>query len=151
MGIDDFWETFRECDAVESRKKFIEAYDDVDFIHKLRKKNFKTGIVTGAPQEIMSMNLEIIGSENFDTIISAYGLNGIEPKPSPDGIERCLATFRLKNSEAVYVGNADEDVGTARNARVFSVLINRREYDFSHLKPDLVINSLYELGSLLSL
>jgi len=34
----------------------------------------------------------------------------------------------------MYVGNADEDILTARNAGVFDVLIDRKEHEFLDIK-----------------
>lgn len=39
-------------------------------------------------------------------------------KPDPLGVEHCLARFRVSPARALFVGDSDIDVATARNARV---------------------------------
>jgi hypothetical protein len=49
----------------------------------------------------------------------------------------------------MYVGNADEDVFTARNSNVLDVLVDRNEFKFPGLNPTHTIKSLHELEYLL--
>jgi phosphoglycolate phosphatase-like HAD superfamily hydrolase len=57
----------------------------------------------------------------------------------------------VKNTACLYVGNADEDVETAKNAKVFDVLVDRGEHTYPDINPSLRIKSLYELKYLLEL
>lgn len=144
-----FWRTYRQYDTIELRKQFTKLYDDVAFIKELRQNGYKTGIVTGAPIQIASLEIGMLGQENFDAIIIAQTLNGIKPKPHPHCLEECLNLLGVQKSEAIYVGNADEDVATARNAQVFDVLLMREEHEFPEISPSLRIHSLYKLRQLL--
>ncbi len=146
-----FWETYRKYDTTELRRQFIKLYDDVDFIKELRQNKYKIGIVTGAPMHIASLEIGMLGEGDFDSIIIAQISNGIKPKPYPDGLESCLEILGVDRSKAIYVGNADEDVMTAKNAQVYDVLLVRGEYDFPDINPSLRIHSLYELRKLLGL
>ena len=142
-----FWESYREHDTVELRKQFVRPYDDVDYIHELRKRGIKTAIVTGAPPNIADMEIEILGRDNFDAVVIASPLNGRQPKPNPECIEECLGILNVKKSKAVYVGNAEEDIMAANNAGLPGILIDRGEfpYDFTKIKPLFIIDSLYKL------
>ena len=46
---------------------------------------------------------------------------GVERKPSPEPVERCLDYFGVKNSEAVYVGDSEVDIITALNCEMDSI------------------------------
>ena len=146
-----FWETYRKHDTTELRRQFTKLYDDVDFIKELRQNGYNTGIVTGAPIHIASLEIGMLGEGDFDSIIIAQISNGIKPKPHPHGLEACLEVLEVNTSRAIYVGNADEDVATAKNAQVYDVLLVRGEHDFPEVKPSLRIHSLYELRQLLGL
>ena len=145
-----FWPVYRKHDSPDVRKKFVKPYDDIGFLAELRRKNIKIGILTGAPPHIASINLEILGEENFNAIVIAFGANGIVPKPHPCGLKECLKLLKVNRKEAIYVGNADEDIATAKNAKVFDVLISRGEYDTS-LTPSLTISSLFDLRHLVKI
>lgn len=152
VAPESFWIVFRKYDTIESRKKSVSMYDDVCFIEELKKEGYKTGIVTGATVPIANMEIEIIGPEKFDAIVIAQKSNGINPKPHPHGVEECLSLLGAKKNKAIYVGNADEDILTAKNAGVFDVLLKRGEYEFEmkNLKPSLIIHSLYDLKKIFS-
>ena len=93
----------------------------------------------------------MLGQDNFDAVIVAQTSNGFKPKPHPHGLEECLNLLGVQKSEAIYVGNADEDVNTAKNAQVFDVLLIRGEYEFPDANPSLKIHSLYDLREILEI
>ncbi len=144
-----FWEIYKKNEIPELREKFTELYDDIDFIKELKQKGFKIGIVTGALSNIAHVEINMLGKENFDEIIITLKENGVEYKPHPQGLLECLNKLGVKKEEAIYVGNSDEDVLTAKNAEVFDVLLNRGEHIFPEINPTLTIKSLYELRKLL--
>ncbi|TKJ17831.1 hypothetical protein CEE44_04900 [Candidatus Woesearchaeota archaeon B3_Woes] len=145
-----FWEIYRKNEIPELREKFTELYKDIDFIRELKQKGFKIGIVTGAPSHIAHVEINMLGKENFDEIIITNRENRVEYKPHPQGLLECLNKLKVKKEEAIYVGNSDEDVLTAKNAEVFDVLLNRGEHIFPEINPTLTIQSLYELRKLLT-
>ena len=148
-----FWEKYRKYDTTELRKKFTRPYRDVEFIRELKLNGYKIGIVTGAPNHIIDLEIRMIGKENFDAVVRAHISNGINPKPYPHGLERCLNLLKVPWSGAVYVGNSDEDVLAAKNAGVFDVLVDRKEYRFNlkNLRPSMVVDSLYDLEKILKI
>ena len=148
---EQFWKTYRKYDTTELRKQLTKVYDDVNYVQELKMAGCKTGIVTGAPLPIAMLEIDMLGKENFDAIVVAHRLNGFMPKPHPQGLESCLELLGVNKSKAVYVGNADEDVETAKNAHVFDVLLLRGEYEFQDIKSSMKIYSLYELRNLLEI
>ncbi len=147
---DIFWQSFRKYRDMDFRKQCISAYNDVDFVLELKGKGFKTGIVTGAPPDVADMEIDLIGRQNFNAIVLQSLHNG-KPKPHPSGIEECLAALSLTNKEAIFVGNSDEDILAAQNAKVMGVMIDRKEHEFPHVEPSLTIESLYELRQILGI
>jgi phosphoglycolate phosphatase-like HAD superfamily hydrolase len=124
-------------------------YYDIDVIKGLKEAGYKTGIVTGAPISIAELEINMIGRENFDAVVIAHRLNGFTPKPHPQGIEECLNLLDSKKEKSLYVGNADEDIMTAKNAKIFDVLIDRKEHRFPEINPSHVVYSLYDLRDFL--
>lgn len=146
----EFWTVFRKIDLPEHRKEFTRLYEDVGAVQELRTLGYQTGIVTGAPPDVANINLDKLGREQFDVIFIASSLNGKNNKPHPEGLLYCLDQLRLDLNEAVYVGNADEDVIMARNAGMLDIIIDRHEMIFpAEIKPTIRINSLYELREIL--
>jgi len=150
----DFWKVFRKYDLVKTRKRFTETYEDVRFVQKLKEKDYKLGIVTGSPEEIASMEIELVGRENFDAIVIANPeYNNVRPKPDPHGIDLCLQKLDVPFGAAVYVDNSFGGICAAKEACVYDVLIDRKKYSYKleNVRPNLIIDYLYELETILKL
>ena len=153
LGIDikSFWNVYRDFDKIDLRKKHLKLYGDVDIIPELKQDGYKIGIVTGSPTHVIALASEAMGRNNFDAIIRAQLTSGFKPKPHPESLERCLSIIHVANGDAVYLGNGQEDIDLARNARVHDILIDRGEHELIRETPSMKISSLYELRDLLGI
>jgi phosphoglycolate phosphatase-like HAD superfamily hydrolase len=151
VEVSSFWKLFRAYNSPDSKDNNVVLYEDIDFISELRRNGYKTGAVTSARPVTVEFYANLLGENRLDVMISANELNGLKFKPHPQGLEHCLNLLGVAAQEAVYVGNADDDLGVARNAKVLDVIIDRGEYDFSRLNPTHRITSLYELRELLGI
>lgn len=91
------------------------VYDGIkDALDSLKSKNIKLAVVTNKPHQSAVLMVEsLFGKNYFDFIIGA-----VEDKPKkPDPYSAALALARLgcKGSEAVFFGDSDVDVYTAKN------------------------------------
>lgn len=146
-----FWEIYTKKERTETRRRFIKAYSDIACVGKLKEAGYKIGIVTGSPEKITALEVSVLGKQNFDSVVIARRSTGI-PKPRPEGLEKCLSALGAKKQEGLFVGNAEEDVLTAKNAGILDVFLERGEYDFKldKIQPSMIINSLYGLRSILN-
>lgn len=140
-----FWKLFRVNDNKDIRLQHTRTYNDITAIHRLREKGFTTGIVTGAPTHIAELEIRLIGESYFNSIVCAHEDNGFRIKPDPHGLIECMDRLGVSNNEAVYVGNADEDIQAAKNAKVLDILIDREEHIISGVEPTFRIKSLNEI------
>ena len=46
---------------------------------------------------------------------------GVERKPSPEPVLRCLYSLGIENSDTVYIGDSDTDILTAKNSSMDSI------------------------------
>ncbi|MCH5155643.1 MAG: HAD family hydrolase [Clostridiales bacterium] len=85
----------------------------------------------------------------FPTVDVIVGLkDGIRPKPSPDGVNAALALLNSDKSRAVYVGDGETDMKTARACGMPVVAVTwgfRDESVLMQFNPDFVINKPSEL------
>jgi len=146
-----FWEIYAKKEKTETRRRFIKAYSDIACIGQLKDAGYKMGIVTGSPDKITALEVSILGKHNFDSVVVARRSTGM-PKPHPEGLEKCLHALDAKKQESLFIGNAEEDVLTAKNAGILDVFLRRGEYDFrlDKIRPSVIIDSLYGLRSMLS-
>jgi HAD superfamily hydrolase (TIGR01549 family) len=145
-----FWEEYIKLDTPAFRKPYVKIYDDILYILDLKNKNYKTGIVTGAPKIIADFEIDLIGRYFFDSIIVARSANGFKPKPDPECLLTCIRNCGIEKEKVIYVGNGEEDILTARNADVKSVYIDRNEHNGFNIMPDYKIKTLYELDMILN-
>lgn len=138
-----FWEEYRKKDTEDLRKNFIEKYEDVGFLKKLKKEGYKIGVVTGAPEHIVKLEMELL-KVNFDAVVIANPENGVRPKPDPHGLKKCLELLEVDSGKAVFVGNAEEDILAAKEAGVLDVFIDRKEHDLE-VEASIKIESLPDL------
>lgn len=150
---EEFWPVYRQMDTGKNRLPYLTVYDDVlRFLTDLQKKKFMTGIVTSAPDYIAYDEIDVIGRDFFDHIIIAKRFWGIQPKPHPMGLQKCLEYMKVDPKESVYIGNGREDVVAAKSAGMLDIFIDRGEsIPVEDLQPTLVINSLDELRPILGL
>jgi phosphoglycolate phosphatase len=149
-GVDpeEFWPITRKYDTVELRRKHTKIYDDTKILAELGQKGIKTGIVTAAPDHIIALEVGML-KHKFGAVVRAQFTSGIEPKPSPQGIEESLKILNSKKEKAGYVGDSRTDMETAQNAGVSDILLLRGEYDFGNIDCSLKISSLYALRELI--
>ena len=60
----------------------------------------------------------------FDAVAGEREAEGIPKKPAPDAVFALMRAFGVKAEEAVYIGDSEVDVETARNAGVDAVLVS---------------------------
>ena len=94
-------------------------YDKILQILKTLKQN---GYITAVVSNKFDMAVKELCSKYFSGLIDfAAGENevcGIRKKPAPDTVLKVLEKFNLTNNEAVYVGDSDVDIMTAKNSKM---------------------------------
>lgn len=101
---------FAHCDEKTA------PYDGImQMLNNLVKQNYKLAVVSNkrieAVEELCRKYFSMI------TVISA-DQPGMKRKPAADGIENVLRQLSSKKSDAVYVGDSEVDILTAKNAEI---------------------------------
>lgn len=93
-------------------------YDGIDgLLKKLKKYGIKIAIVSNKPQSSTNVVYEkFLKKYNFDFV---YGhRENFAHKPAPDCVNYVLSVLGIDKSEAVYVGDSEVDVLTAKNCGI---------------------------------
>lgn len=117
-------------------------YDGVaEMLSAVKAAGYRSAIVTnkydGAAQALKAKFFN-----DVDTLVGAA--EGIRPKPAPDGVKLALERIGSTRDRAVYVGDGDTDIATARNCGmpVIAVAWGFRDRDYLlRLGPDYLIDS----------
>jgi haloacid dehalogenase superfamily, subfamily IA, variant 3 with third motif having DD or ED/haloacid dehalogenase superfamily, subfamily IA, variant 1 with third motif having Dx(3-4)D or Dx(3-4)E len=106
-------------------------YDGVtDLMKKLRERNILTAVVSNKGDYAVQ-NLD---KQYFDGLLDA-GVGekkGIRRKPAPDTVNAVLEQLHVKKEDAVYIGDSEVDIATAKNASMDSIIVEwgYRDHDF---------------------
>jgi HAD superfamily hydrolase (TIGR01549 family) len=123
-----------------------------DLISKL-SKSFKLAILTNNKSQYAEEVLEKFNlSKYFGTII---GFNEVsEVKPNPEGILKILDIWKLKPSQAIFVGDMTTDIEAGKAAKVKMICVAsglaQKETLMEH-NPDYLVNDTSELAGLLNI
>lgn len=102
-----------------------------EMLQELKKRGYRMAVVSN---KMMAATQELV-THFFPEIEVAMGENeaeGIRKKPAPDMVLEALRRLGVEAESAVYIGDSDVDIQTARNAGVpcISVLWGFRDKDF---------------------
>lgn len=93
-----------------------------ELIRALRQGGCRTAVVSNKPD----YGVQELCNKYFDGLFDfAVGeRQGIRKKPAPDSVFEVLKKFRCAPEKAVYIGDSEVDVETARNAGVACVCVD---------------------------
>jgi HAD superfamily hydrolase (TIGR01509 family) len=145
-----FWDRFAEYDVASLRRLYTAPYEDtISALDDLSHRGIPLAIVTGAPAHIAQLEIEMLGAERFAAIVVIADHETLRAKPEADGVLHALRALRAEAADALFVGNAEEDIAAARAAGVTDVHVDRGEHRFTTLTPAHRIASLHELAELI--
>jgi phosphoglycolate phosphatase len=133
-------------------KKALKSYSKLrpyakELLRNLKRKDKLTAIASNRPSVYTNLILRALGIKKyFDFVLCADDIKS--NKPNPKILKVILKKFKVKRSEAVFVGDMDIDLETAKRAKIDVVFIKGGS---SHLhavreyKNKKVINSLKEI------
>ena len=102
---------------------FTRPYDGVnELIAQLRNRGYKTAVVSnkadGAVQELCVQYFPNL----FDLAIGERP--ELAKKPAPDMVNLALEKLQVSHQKAVYIGDSDVDVATARNSKLDMIAVD---------------------------
>ena len=90
-------------------------------IAELRRRGVKTAVVSNKAD----YGVQALCKQYFDGLFDcAVGeQEGVRRKPCPDSVNMVLSKLAIDRSEAVYIGDSDVDVNTAKNAQMDCIAV----------------------------
>lgn len=121
-----------------------------ELVKKLREAGYLTAVNTNKKAAQTEVLMEAYFPGLFDEILGE-GI-GFEKKPSPEAVFHILKKLAIQPEEAVYIGDSDVDLQTARNAGLDPIIVSWgfRDRDYMVAKGATVIaDTMEELENLL--
>lgn len=139
--VDKCFEIFKAHYNAHSLDK-TKPYDDiVDVLKELKRRNIKTAVVSNKIDCAVKELCETFFDGLFDCCVGER--EGLKRKPAPDSVFAALDEIGAKKDGAVYIGDSEVDIATAKNSGLpcISVLWGFRSKELiQSLSPEYIID-----------
>ena len=108
-------------------------YDNIiNLLTELKRKNYKLAVVSNKFDSAVKELCEKYFPDLIDIAIGENEAMGIKKKPAPDTVLQVLDILKIDSHQAIYVGDSDVDIMTAKNSnmRCISVTWGFRDREF---------------------
>jgi phosphoglycolate phosphatase len=120
--IDDIQKIFRPYYKEHCKIKTGPYEGILSLLKTLRKKGVKLAVVSNKQNDAVMELVKDQFEGYFDFVIGEK--EGVRRKPAPDMIESCLAELHVNKEEAVYIGDSEIDIQSAKNAKMDCVSVS---------------------------
>lgn len=109
-------DTFREYYGKHCEDKTA-PYQGIDeLLNGLKNAGIMTAVLSNKADFAVQKLCERYFKDSFDMVAGEREKDGIKKKPAPDGVNIILEKLDIKPDEAVYIGDSDVDILTAKNS-----------------------------------
>ena len=140
--IDRMFEQFKEYYGAHCAEK-TKPYDGMmELLEKLKKQGVKLAVVSNKADYAVKALCEQYFPGYFDEAVGER--TGIARKPAPDTVNEVLKNLQIDKSKAVYIGDSEVDVQTARNADMDCIAVDWGFRDTGVLKEagaDIIVST----------
>ena len=120
--IDRMFELFKEHYGAHCADK-TKPYDGVmELLASLKKKGVRLAVVSNKADYAVKALCEQYFPGYFDEAVGER--IGIVRKPAPDTVNEVLKNLQMEKAQAVYIGDSEVDVQTARNAEMDCIAVD---------------------------
>lgn len=144
--FEDFKMHYKDNSAVLTK-----PYDKIiDVLNELRDNGVKTAVVSNKADFAVKSLVDFYFPNLFDC---AFGeREGIRRKPSPDAVLGALKEIGADTDKAVYIGDSDVDIETARNSNLPCIAVTwgfRDKSVLEELTPEYIIDRPQDISNII--
>lgn len=112
--IDQILDVFLEYYEIHSADNTSPYPGILELVEKLKKSGIKTAVSTNKAD----VPAQELGREYFNGIFDLIvgQQDGFKVKPAPDSVNKILSILDIQKKDAIYIGDSDVDVQTAKNS-----------------------------------
>lgn len=130
--FEEVFETFRKY-YMQHSLDTTRPYDGIsEMLAALRQRGCRLAVVSNKFDAATKELCKHFFPNTIEVAVGEHEAEGIRKKPAPDTVIEALSQLGVSSKNAVYVGDSDVDLETARNAALpcISVLWGFRDRDF---------------------
>lgn len=143
------WEDFLQDYLSRFKDNCVPFPNLFDLLEELRDKQLILGIITNGIGQFQMDNIKALGIEKYFNAILISDWEGLK-KPDPNIFFRSLNYLDVLPNQSVYVGDHPEnDVKAAQKVGMKGIW--KKDFQWSEVNADFIIDDLMELPSLLGI
>ena len=130
--FEEVFSTFRQYYLEHSLDR-TRPYDGIpEMLARLKQRGCRLAVVSNKFDAATKELCRHFFADTIEVAVGEHEAEGIRKKPAPDTVNEALSQLGVDRLDAVYVGDSDVDLQTARNAGLpcISVLWGFRDKDF---------------------
>lgn len=107
----------------EHCKDKTKPYDGIqDLLRELKKAGIKVAVVSNKGDYAVQILVKDYFGDIFDFVLGERV--DIKRKPAPDMVYECLRVLNVPKERAVYIGDSEPDIQTAKNAQMAGIAVS---------------------------
>lgn len=103
-----------------------------ELLQEVRARGYRTAVVSNKADSAVKVLCDRYFDGLFDMAVGEQ--DGIPRKPAPDSVNQILSSLQISRERAVYIGDSDVDIATARNAGLDGIIVTWGFKDMAFLK-----------------
>lgn len=92
-----------------------------ELLREVRSRGYHTAVVSNKADQAVRTLCDKYFVGLFDVAVGER--DGISRKPAPDSVNEILSILQVSRERAVYIGDSDVDIATARNAGMDGIIV----------------------------
>jgi len=124
-----------------------------ELLKNLKEQGCMTAVVSNKPDAAVKNLTEAYFHGLFDMAVGENEAGGIKRKPAPDEVDCVLHKLNISNSKAVYIGDSDVDVATARASGLQLIAVDwgfRSRSFLEELQVDTIVSTPHEIEEIMN-
>lgn len=119
--VEKVFDTFLEYYQIHCMDQTRPYPGIVSLLQSLKEAGLLTAVVSNKADAAVQELCERFFPGLFDFAVGEH--EGVQKKPAPDMVQLALRTLGTQASDAVYVGDSDVDLATAKNSGLDSIIV----------------------------
>ncbi|MDE6005182.1 MAG: HAD family hydrolase [Oscillospiraceae bacterium] len=140
---------FREYYSEHCKDNTAPYSDIIEVIQKLRNAGIKTAVISNKIDSAVKILCQDYFPNLFDIVTGEK--QGVPRKPAPDSVQAILQTLHYTSEQAIYIGDSEVDIQTAKNSGLSCISVAWGFRDEEFLKANGAGQIIFEPSALLNL
>lgn len=145
-SLDEIIAFYRKTSESLIQSKMVAYPNAIEMMTYLKDKDVQIGVVTSKMNKVAREHLTLVGLDRYVEHLVGYE-DVTNHKPDKEPLEKALSLFNMKSSDAIYIGDHENDIRAAKACHMMSCAVSysHRLKEMLSYMPDYVIDDLLHI------